>query len=422
MRTITLSALVVGGVIVVRLSVPTDNSAWSDGRSSVVLPLGTPAVERAPQASVPDLSHFLALCRSDRSVGIALGDVNGDGRLDMAFANGRHEPQPNLLYVSSRGRDRFYAPRQVGNAASYSVVFADIDRDQDLDLVEGNDFGFWNIVWLNDGHGNFSPDAFFGAADRTREVAVGDLTGDGYPDIVTSNFVVERDDSSKVYVNNGKGRFEESHALPVGDADAAAVALGDFNRDGRLDIVLGTLSRHPNYLLLNDGTGHFRQATPFGDAESDGEGLAVGDLDGDGNLDVVVGNTGQQDKVFFGDGKGVFPRFLTFGSGADRTRAVALGDMDGDGDLDVVAGYEAVDYVQSEPNVGLFRIRDESARIFFNDGRGNLSAGSTFGPTGSPIRGIALGDIDGDGRLDVVVSNDCTRNHVHFNRPSVARR
>ncbi len=274
-----------------------------------------------------DLSRFIPLCRGDQTAGIALGDVNGDGRLDMVFGNGRHTAQPNLLYISGNRRDLWFPPRPLGNSATYVVALADLDRDGDLDLVEGNDYGFWNVVWMNDGRGNFSSEYWFGLEDRTREIAVGDLTGDGFPDIVAANFVVAPGDTSKVYVNDGTGRFREARALPVGEADAAGVALGDFNGDKHLDIVLGNLAGHPDYLFLNDGSGRFPRAIPFGPANDDSDGIAVGDLDRDGHLDVVVGNTGQPDRIFFGDGKGGFPRSVTFGSGTDRTRAVAIGDI-----------------------------------------------------------------------------------------------
>lgn len=370
----------------------------------------------AAPLSGQDLSLFHPLCRSDRTPGIALGDVNGDGRLDVVFANGRHDAQPNLLYMGAGGREPFFPPRPLGNSASYAVVLADLDRDGDLDLVEGNDYGFWNAVWLNDGRGNFSSEEFFGVADRTRELAVGDVTGDGFPDIVAANFVVAPGDSSKIYINDGKGRFREARNLPVGDADAAGVALADFNGDRALDIVLGTLRGHPNYVLLNDGRGHFPQAIPFGSASDDSESVAVADLDRDGNQDVVVGNTGQQDRVYFGDGKGGFSRSVAFGSPTARTRAVALGDLDDNGTLDVVAGYESVDFVRIGDDRGAFRLRDEVNRVYLNDGRGNLRPGPTFGPAGSPTRAVALGDVNGDGRLDIVVGNDCTANFVILNR------
>ena len=121
---------------------------------------GTPT---ASQQLSPDFSNFMPLCRGDLSTaGIALGDVNADGRLDLVFGNGRHWPQPNLLYINGNRSDLFFPPRPLGNSATYAVVLTDVDRDGDLDLVEGNDYGFWNTIWLNDGRGNFSEESFFG--------------------------------------------------------------------------------------------------------------------------------------------------------------------------------------------------------------------------------------------------------------------
>lgn len=388
------------------------------------------AVSGAQTASPPfspDFSNFMPLCRGDLSTpGIALGDVNGDGRLDIVFGNGRHLPQPNLLYVNGNRRDLFFPPRPFGNSATYAVVLADIDRDGDLDLVEGNDYGFWNEVWLNDGHGNFSSEYYFGRDDQTRAIAVGDLTGDGFPDIVAAN---QGPGESKVYINDGVGRFRNARPLPIGDAQAVGVARGDFNGDGHLDIVLSTLGKHPNYLLLNDGQGGFPTAVPFGSAGGTrGAAIGVGDMNSDGHLDVVVGNRSQAGRIFFGDGKGAFPESISFGPETGVTYSIAVGDIDGDGILDVVVGYDTLDEFSvradgapASPDSGgpvqlLRRARKEASRVYLNDGRARLREGPTFGASGTTIRAVALGDVDGDGRLDIVVGNDCANNAIYLNR------
>lgn len=381
-----------------------------------------------------DFSSFVHFCRSDTSPGSALGDVNGDGHLDLAFGNGRHLPQPNLLYINGSARDVFFPPRPLGNAATYAVSLVDLDGDRDLDLVEGNDFGFANVIWTNDGHGNFATSFFFGIEDRTRDLAVGDLTGDGFADIVTANFAVQPNEASKVYVNDGRGLFREVRPLTVSGADAAGVALGDFNGDRHLDIVLGNLAGHPNYLYLNDGAGRFGNPVAFGPREDDTQSIAVADLDGDKRLDVVAGNLGQPDKVYFGDGSGNFSRSITFGPPGGRTRAVAIGDIDGNGTLDIAVGYESIDIRAMGPDgpttaspeargpiVFEYRVREEMNRVFLNDGRGNLRPGPTFGTPGMPTRSIVLGDVDGDRRLDIVVGNNCANNAIYLNRAVMAR-
>ena len=376
-----------------------------------------------------DFSRFIQLCGGNRTPGIALGDVNGDGRLDLVFGNGRHLPQPNLLYVNGSPVDLFFPPRPLGNSATYAVVLADLDRDGHLDLVEGNDFGYPNIVWMNDGRGNFASQFSFGPEDRTRDVAAGDVTGDGFPDIVVANFVVAPGDASKVYVNDGHARFSDVRPLRVGEADAAAVALGDFNQDTHLDIVLGNLRGSSNHLYLNDGKGNFGMPVPFGPREDDTQTVAVADLDGDKHLDVVVGNMNGPDRVFFGDGRGAFGRSITFGPERGPTRALAVADMDATGTPDIVVGYEAVEAVLVAPDgstvrtpdtpgptVFEYELRAEMNRVYLNDGRGNLRAGPTFGAPGLPTRAVALGDVDGDGRPDIVVGNNCADNAIYLNR------
>ena len=376
-----------------------------------------------------DFSRFIQLCGGNRTPGIALGDVNGDGRLDLVFGNGRHLPQPNLLYVNGSPVDLFFPPRPLGNSATYAVILADLDRDGHLDLVEGNDFGYPNIVWMNDGRGNFASQFAFGPEDRTRDVAAGDVTGDGFPDIVVANFVVVPGDASKVYVNDGHARFSDVRSLRVGEADAAAVALGDFNQDTHLDIVLGNLRGSSNHLYLNDGKGNFAIPVPFGPREDDTQTVAVADLDGDKHPDVVVGNMNGPDRVFFGDGRGAFGRSITFGPERGPTRAIAVADMDGTGTPDIVVGYEAVEAVlvapdgstvrtpdTSGPTVFEYELRPEMNRVYLNDGRGNLRPGPTFGAPGLPTRAVALGDVDGDGRPDIVVGNNCADNAIYLNR------
>lgn len=396
---------------------------------AAVLVVSRASAQRSPSAD-PDVSSFIPFCRGESSSpGIAIGDVNGDGRLDVVFGNGRHSPQPNLLYVNGSRRDLFFEPRLLGNSATYGVVLTDVDGDGDLDLIEGNDYGFWSVVWLNDGRGNYVAESYFGREDQTHAIAAGDLTGDGRPDVVVANRSDWSTDASKVYVNDGKGRFAESRLLAGGSAKAVAVALGDYNGDGHLDIVLGTLARYPNYLLLNDGTGRFPRAAPFGpDTDVSGNYIAAGDLDADGHLDVVAVNRGQASRIYFGDGKGGFPKSTTFGSDPAHAYAVTLGDMNGDGSLDVVVAYDALDYlaigVDGTPaafdseglTMILRRPRVEPNRVFLNDGHGRLRPGPTFGASATTARAVAVGDIDGDGRLDIVVGNNCANNALYLNR------
>lgn len=280
---------------------------------------------RRPAVSDPDLSRFISLCRGGATPAIALGDVDGDTRLDMVFGNGRHEPEPNLLYVNGNRTDLWFPPRPLGNSATYGVALADLNGDRHLDLVEVNDYGFLHMVWLNDGRGNFAAEDFFGRADDARGLAVGDLTGDGFPEIVVANRRDDRGDATNaVYINDGTGHFRERRPLP-GRGSFVKVALGDLNGDGRLDIAAAGISESQNYLWLNDGTARFPRAVPFGGPSSrrDSADIAMADIDRDDHSDIVLVNTERPGRIFFGDGKGDFSRSATFGEALD-TRVYAL--------------------------------------------------------------------------------------------------
>lgn len=276
-------------------------------------------------------------------------------------------------------------------------------------------------MWLNDGRGNFQAEAFFGRDENARGMAVGDLTGDGFADVVLANRRGSRGEATNtLYVNDGTGQFRERRSL-AGGGSFNNVALADFDGDGDLDVVRAGISGSSHYLHLNDGAGRFQagQAFAVSNRASDGANLAVADLNGDGRPDVVLVNRGEPGQIFFGDGKGSFAASVAFTDRAQtESYAVAIGDLDGDGSPDVVVGYTARTYDVQETGGRTFvlhRPREEPNRIFFNDGKGNLRPGPSFGH-GMHTRALGLGDVDGDGRLDIVMGSNCGENVVYLNR------
>jgi len=274
-----------------------------------------------------------------------------------------------------------------------SIAVGDVDGDGDLDLVEGGHHDT-NEIYLNDGTGNFPTQRGHGCSPSygwTWSVALADVDGDGDLDLVTGDFGRE----NYVCLNDGAGNFSIHQVFGTGSDDTMSVAVGDMDGDGDLDIVAG--NDGPNAVYLNDGTGSDDTPPPpptptpippppwpsrdFGTGSDGTTSVAVGDLDGDGDLDIIAGNNGPN-AVYLNDGAGNFPTNRDFGTGSDDTRSVAVGDLDGDGDLDLIAG-----------NVG-------QIAVYLNDGAGNFPSSSArnfgLGFTG------AVGDVDGDGDLDIV--------------------
>ena len=326
---------------------------------------------------------------STGSTAIAMGDLDGDGDLDVVAARfGLAE-----TVWRNNGAGVFSAhpvTPSFGAGSTNSIALGDIDGDGDLDAVVGNGGGQAETVWLNNGAGSFATHPTvpgFGAGNTTF-VALRDLDGDGDLDAIAVNNAGQ---ATTVWLNDGAGVFTSHPVTPSFGAGGTKTyaALGDLDGDGDIDVVL-TDSAAQQSVWLNDGTGSFSlrpSGAIFGPAGSFA--IALGDVDGDGDLDAVVPYFASE-RVFLNDGTGLFtahPTTPSFGSGTSIS--LALGDIDGDGDLDAVVG----------------NLLGEPATVWFNDGAGSFSSNPASPSFGTGTVMVALGDVDGDGDLDVILAD-----------------
>lgn len=377
-----------------------------------------------PSAS-PVFTQWTTLCDGvEHTTSIALGDLDADGDLDVVYGNGRHLPERDWIW-SNNGHGVLYGKRPVGLEAdpTYAIVLADIDSNGTPDLIVANDTGHPSLAYRNDGHGNFTLLGPLGRARQPRRAAAaGDFDGDGDFDVVLVGLGQDH-----IYLNDGTGRrwIERELGTREGGAPgrATGVAVGDLDGDNDLDIVVPGRYEAPSVVYLNDGKAGFAQQRQFGSPADDMTSVALADIDGNGSLDILTGNWRQPHHVYTRDGRGEFTRQGTFGAGDEQTWSVAVADMDLDGDQDVVVGNADIAYWGIDLDGNGLDPRDRygneqtgaPGRLYLNDGRGQLHAGSSFGLGNDNTRPVALGDIDGDGDTDIVVGNDCQPNHVFFN-------
>lgn len=311
------------------------------------------------------------------------------------------QPTPTVASTVYLDATATHVP-QADKLHALDAEFVDVDKDGDLDVVLAVE-GDANRLYLNDGKGRLSwrQKAFGSVAHDTEHVVSADFNKDGFADVM---FVAEDDQVHQLFLGDGKAGFRDvSDRLPA-RSEGNGLAVGDVNRDGWVDVVVGNSGkRGQNFLWLGDPArpGYFIDATAthlpaVNDAT---QGIALADLDGDGDLDLVAANEAPPNRLLLNDGQGRFT------AAADRlqlpvelhTREVHVFDATNDGKLDIL-------FLNLTSNAGA-RERDPQARLLMNDGRDRFVdetaerlPANTFSSWGG-----AVVDFNDDGHLDLIV-------------------
>jgi hypothetical protein len=324
--------------------------------------------------------------------------MDGNGSLDLVCGN---FGQVTGLYVN--------VTSVLGNSPAWSSILAstnsvalgDIDNDGDLDLVMGN-YSHNSVLYLNDGGALQSDFAWnSGAVEHTYGIALGDMDGNGFLDLVSGNFA----QSNTLRLNSG-GVLDQGPAW-YGDPEyqTTSVALGDIDGDGDLDFAFSQVVQ-PAMLYLNDGG--MLQSSPSWSLPlvypTTDEIVALGDVNGDGAIDLLRGRLAFPNELYLNEGS-TLPIAPSWMSQVDFTVSIALGDIDGDGGVDLVCG-----------NGGSPLTTGGRRSTLYLNGGGLLQPSPVWssGLT-SKTTSVALGDVDGDGALDLVCGNNGQATTLYLN-------
>jgi Bacterial Ig-like domain (group 3)/FG-GAP-like repeat len=312
---------------------------------------------------------------------VAVGDFNRDGRLDLAVTDHRN----SVAVFLGKGDGSFAAPTlyTLDFYVEGCAAVADFNGDHKLDLmvVGGDGTGHSLALLTGKGDGSFNSPAYTTTAlgGAAGALALGDLNNDHNLDV----FIGGNGSSDEVF-GNGKGSFTEGN---VQNASGFSVTVGDFNRDGNLDVACTSPFTNSFAVLLGNGDGTF-QAPQVHSGINEPTGITTSDFNHDKKLDLAVAvYNGASVLILLGNGDGTFQSGTPYFAG-NAPGTVVSADFNKDGNLDLAA---------SDYNGG-------GVSVLPGKGDGSF-ASPTIHATGNNPTYVAVGDFNNDGSADLAVTN-----------------
>jgi hypothetical protein len=338
---------------------------------------------------------------------VAIADVNGDGIPDVIVANsgGGNGNDGSVAVLLGNGNGTFQpaVSYDTGGEDTVSVVAADLRRDGKIDLVVANNTSRTVGVLLGNGNGTFQPAVTYGLgkfAGGPMNAVVADVNGDGIPDLVVDDAVGGR---ISVLIGKGNGAFKTAHYFKGG---ANWVTTADLTGNGSQDLIVA--AGYFIYVLLNKGDGKFEKLKKIENGNGTVGYVAAVDVNGDGIPDLLAvmsncpsGGTCLEGGVgvLLGNGDGTFGPMVAYGTGAYSATSVVVADVNGDGIPDLVVSNFCAPTECSSPGAG-------TVSVLLGNGNGTFQTASTYGSGGYwGAFSVGVGDLTGNGGLDLVIAN-----------------
>ena len=374
---------------------PGNNAPSNAVAFSVAAPITTVLYNHAPGSPIFQGTGGTQLVEP---ASLVTADFNGDGKLDLAV--GLQMPGTvGSVNISLGTGDGTFIPfsSSVVSHCPCALAVGDVDGNGSLDLAvlnlsSSNDSSI--VVLLNNGNGTFTQaPGTIAASANAASLALADFDGDHNLDLAVANTI---DDTVSIFSGNGDGSFTlaSSPAAPT----AFGMAVGDFNADGNLDLAVTRFDDRALTILLGDGDGTFTAAGSPTTPQS--ENVVAADFNGDGKLDLAVGNrVDSTAAILLGKGDGTFvPVNNCCGTsvGSTRTFVMVAGDFNSDGKPDL-----ALSIQNANPGTPV-----DYVAILLGNGDGTFSPTNFTRVLHTDVFSLTAGDFNGDGRLDFATGSE----------------
>ena len=349
----------------------------------------TPAFAQGVVPPEPDFETVKNHAVGTNPSGVATGDLNNDGKLDVVTSNQLNSVPVSVALGNGEGGFGTSTIYPTNGDTAMSVALADFNNNGSLDIVVAS-HGSNNVsVLFNNGQGVFSAPTTFPVGQTPFGVTTGDFNNDGNADIATANLF----GGASVRLGNGQGGFPTLNNFSAGAAPFGITAA-NLDNDADTDLVVSNIDSNNNIsVLLNNGQGSF-STTNIASGGNHPRATTVGNFNGDAFPDIVAANANSDNvSLFSGNGQGGFSLTSSHSVG-DLPSGVTKGDFNNDGILDVAAS-----------NGGT----SDNVSVLSGNGQGGFSAADNFAVANDPS-GIRTGDFNNDARPDLVTSNYTSNN------------